>query len=64
MQTECISGQMQFQGAGSRSVVTRFDAGRTSSDGGLLLLCEVAVRTGVLEALAGCFRDHRRPEAI
>lgn len=64
MHTECSSEQMQFQGAGRRSVVGRFDAGRTSSDGGLLLLREVAGRTGLLEALAGCFRDHRKPEAI
>ena len=64
MQTECTAEQLEFQGVGRRSVVARFDAGRTSSDGGLLLLREVAARTGVLEALAGCFRDHRKPEAI
>lgn len=64
MHTECSSEQMKFQGAGRRSVVGSFDAGRTSSDGGLLLLREVAGRTGLLEALASCFRDHRKPEAI
>jgi hypothetical protein len=64
MRTECTVGQLEFQGLGRRAVVGRFDAGRTSSDGGLLLLREVAERTGLLKALAGCFRDHRKPEAI
>jgi hypothetical protein len=64
MQTECNREQLEFQGIGTRTVVARFDAGRTSSDGGLLLLREVAERTGVLRALAGCFRDNRKPDAI
>jgi hypothetical protein len=35
MQTECSVEQLEFQGVGCRTVVGRFDAGRTSSDGGL-----------------------------
>jgi hypothetical protein len=45
-------------------VVSQFDAGRMSSDGGLLLLREVAERTGVLKRFARCFDDHRRQDLI
>jgi hypothetical protein len=46
-------------------VVAEFNAGRLSSDaGGLLLLREVAERTGLLRRFARCFRDHRAPELI
>jgi hypothetical protein len=41
-------------------VVGRFDAGRTSSDGGgALLLREVEARTGWLQRFGACFRDGR-----
>ena len=59
MQTDCTSDQVEFQGLRGRRVVARFDAGRTSSDGGVMLLREVAERTGWLERFAGCFRDGR-----
>jgi Transposase DDE domain group 1 len=63
-QTECRTDQLVFQGFGSRTVVAAFDGGRLSSDGGLLLLREVAERTGMLRRFAGCFVDHRNPELI
>ena len=59
MQTDCTSDQIEFQGFGRRRVVAHFDAGRTSSDGGVLLLREVAERTGWLGRFAACFRDGR-----
>lgn len=41
-----------------------FDAGRVSSDGGLLLLRELTKSSGVFRRLAACFRDHRDPSRI
>jgi hypothetical protein len=37
-----------------------FDAGRLTSDGGLVWLAEADQRLGLCEALAGCIRDWRR----
>ena len=59
MQTECKEKQFEFQAFGRRQVVARFNGGRISSDGGLLLLREVAHRTGLLKHLACCFTDYR-----
>ena len=64
MQTECSSGQLEFQGLGSRQVVAAFNAGRLTQDGGLLLLREAAERSGLIRRFAACFRDGRRPERI
>ena len=55
MKTECNEKPIQFQEAGRRRVEARFDAGHVSSDGGLLLLREVAERAGLPEAFAACF---------
>jgi len=59
VQADCTSDQLEFHGLGRRCVVARFDAGRTSSDGGVVLLREVAERTGWLRRFAGCFHDRR-----
>jgi hypothetical protein len=64
MQTECTPNQMEFQGLGRRKVVTAFDGGHISSDGGALLLRETDARFGLTEQLAACFTDHRDPELI
>ena len=41
-----------------------FDGGRQTSDAGLLLLREVAERTGLLRRFADCFTDYRRQDLI
>jgi hypothetical protein len=41
-----------------------FDGGDISSDAGGLLLREVEKRTGIVERLAGCFRDYRDPRRV
>jgi Transposase DDE domain group 1 len=64
VQTECKETRLEFQGLGRRRVVANFDGGRLSSDGGLLLLREVASRTGLLERFARCFNDYRDPRLI
>lgn len=64
MMTDCSSDRLFFEGFGRREVVGRFDAGRTSTDGGLLLLREVEQRRKILQRFARCFTDHRRPHLI
>ena len=47
-----------------KTVVAKFDGGRLSSDGGLLMLREVEKRLGVAERLAACITDPRAPGQI
>jgi len=47
-----------------KSVVAKFDGGRLSSDGGLLLLREAEQRLQVAERLAACIKDPRAPDLI
>ena len=47
-----------------KPVVARFDGGRLSSDGGVLLLGEVERRLDVADRLARCLEDPRAPERI
>lgn len=64
MPTDCRKDTHQkfaFQQAGSRKVEAGFDGGQITSDGGAVLLREVATRSGMLEQMAGCFTDHRDP---
>lgn len=64
MQTDCSAGQLEFLGFLGRRVEAAFDGGRQTSDAGLLLLREVAERTGLLKRFADCFTDFRRPDLI
>jgi hypothetical protein len=47
-----------------KPIITRFDGGALSSDGGLLALREVEERLGVARCLAACIDDPRAPERI
>jgi Transposase DDE domain group 1 len=47
-----------------KSVVARFDGGRLSSEGGLLVLREIERRLGLADRLAGCLKDPRMPEKV
>ena len=49
---------------GAKSLTATFDAGRLSSDGGLIVLREVASRLGLAQAIAACLRDERDPTRI
>ena len=44
-----------------KEVVARFDGGRLSSDGGLLVLREIEQRLKVADRLAACIDDPRDP---
>ena len=57
--TECTQDSFAFAPAFRREVVARFDAGPVSSDGGALLLREVAGKIDLLPRLAACFTDGR-----
>ena len=51
-----------FQAHNGRKVTSDFSGGHLSSDaGGVLLLRELDRKTGVIDRLAGCFRDERDP---
>jgi len=47
-----------------KKVVANFDGGLLSSDGGVLVLREVAQQLGLAERLAGCIRDPRNPDLV
>ena len=46
-----------------KQIVARFDGGRLSSDGGLLVLREIERRLEVADRLAACIDDPRDPES-
>jgi hypothetical protein len=59
--TPFLPGLSSVQG---KAVVARFDGGRLSSEGGLLVLREVERRLGLADRLAGCLKDPRTPEKV
>lgn len=64
MRTQCNATSASWAPSGRREVVSSFDGGFVSSDGGLLLLREVAQRSNFFEKVASCFVDHRDPRRI
>ncbi len=62
MTTECTTERLEFGGLRRQRVVGRFDGGELGSDGGGLLLRELAQRTGLFGRLSACFRDYREPQ--
>jgi hypothetical protein len=61
LMTECNQETFTFTAHFSRRVEADFTAGRVSSDGGALLLREVDRRINLLDRVANCFTDGRRP---
>src|SRR5436190_5841757 len=59
--TPFLPGLSPVQGM---AVVARFDGGRLSSEGGLLVLREVERRLGLADRLAACLKDPRAPEKV
>src|SRR5215469_16195316 len=59
--TPFLPGLSSVQG---KAVVARFDGGRLSSEGGLLVLREVERRLGLADRLAGGLKDPRTPEKV
>jgi Transposase DDE domain group 1 len=61
MQTECIAGQLEFEGFDGRRVVAAFDGGAVTSDAGAVLLREADRAIGLIERVAACFTDIATP---
>ena len=59
--TPFLPGLSPVQG---KAVVARFDGGRLSSEGGLLVLREIEGRLGLADRLAACLKDKRAPEKV
>jgi hypothetical protein len=64
MPTQCNAEQLQFSCVEKRQVVAGFDGGTVSSDAGALLLGRTDEAIGLIDRLAGCFVDARKPELI
>jgi hypothetical protein len=68
MNTQCCFNndqlELEFQGLNRKKVISKFDGGYVTSDGGALLLREVEARTGIISELAACFEDYRNPNRI
>ena len=64
MPTECSAEQLTFSCVERRQVVAAFDGGTVSSDAGALLLGKTDKAIGLIDRLAGCFIDYRKPDLI
>ncbi len=62
--TECKQPKLEFQDISGKRVEGRFDAGKLSSDGGLLLIREVVDGQGFFGRFGDCFQDHRTADAV
>ena len=64
MPTECSAERFDFGLVGRREVVGSFDGGSITSDAGALLLGKTDRALGLVDRLAACFTDYRKPELI
>ena len=62
MPTECSAERFDFGLVGRREVVGSFDGGAITSDAGALLLGMTDRALGLVDRLAACFTDYRKPE--
>ena len=59
VRTDCISSKLTFPALGSRRVEADFDAGRVTSNAGLLLVSQAANTVKLFDRVAACFEDKR-----
>src|SRR3954469_12392834 len=62
--SHCNRDSLDFSSLGSKTVVADFQGGRLTTDGGALLLGEVADRIGLFDALDAAIPDPRHPVFI
>ena len=55
---------LELSPVADKEIVARFDGGRLSSDGGVLLLREIERRHWIADRLAACLVDPRAPSRI
>ena len=61
MQTQCTAEQLEFGCIERRRVVAAFDGGLVTSDAGALLLKRTDEAIGLIDRVAACFWDTRKP---
>lgn len=61
MQTQCTAEQLEFGCIERRRVVAAFDGGRVTSDAGALLVKRTDEAIGLIDRVAACFWDTRKP---
>jgi hypothetical protein len=59
--TDCNRNTLDFSSRGSKTVVADFQGGRLTTDGGALILGEVADQIGLFDALDAAIPDPRHP---
>ena len=59
--THCNRKTLDFSSRGSKTVVADFQGGRLTTDGGALLLGEVADQSGLIDAINAAIPDPRHP---
>jgi hypothetical protein len=64
MPTECSAERFDFGLVERREVVGSFDGGAITSDAGALLLGRTDRAIGLVDRLAACFTDYRKPKLI
>lgn len=62
MHADCTAVPLSLHTLGHRRVEAEFDAGLVTSDTSRLLLREAAASTRMMERLAACFREGRKPD--
>ena len=62
--TECNQSSFGFEAFGTREIVSKFDGGTISSDGGSLLLRQTDKRLNLLPRLAKCFLEGRNQDLV
>jgi len=62
--TDCTPKPLGFSRIQGKDVVADFQGGQLTTDAGVLLLREVAERTGLFEALNAAIPDPRQPDLI
>ena len=62
--TECTSAPFTFGQLEGRQIVSDFNGGSLTSDGGLLLVKQVDEYFGLTQAFAQCFTDYRDPARL
>ncbi len=63
-QVVCAAPLPGLSPVAGKPIVARFDGGRLSSDGGLLVLREIEQRLGIANRVAGCIADPRVPAQV
>lgn len=64
MQTQCNNLFFEFQTHNRKKVISNFDGGHITSDGGAILLRELEQKKNILKRFADCFTDYRKQDAI